>query len=220
MRICANCNTPLKDDDIFCKKCGQKIEQRLSLEDSLYLASDLEKKYSERDKTKSELSELERESLKYNLPSRRPRYSTFRFFWPFLIISQIAVVVVCFGLVIVLIATGNFGIREDTLRTLLYFLALLAEGLTMIIGITVAINKRNRLNARLEAEETVIMGKQRKISERIAELRTLLRTQDYAVKEYEGRVPPVLRNERGMKKVRELLEAGQAEDFDQAVHMV
>ena len=64
------------------------------------------------------------------------------------------------------------------------------------------------------------MGKQRNINDRIAELRTLLRTQDYAVKEYEGRVPPILRNERGMRRVRELLESGQAEDFDQAIHMV
>ena len=220
MRICPNCNTQLKDDDLFCKKCGQKIEQRLSHEDSLYLAADLEKKYAERDNTKSELAELERESLKYNLPARRPRYSTFRFFWPFLIISQIAVFVVGMGLVFVLIATGHLDISEDALKALLYLLAFITEGVTIIIGVIVAVNKRNRLNARLEAEEMVIMGKQRNINDRIAELRTLLRTQDYAVKEYEGRVPPILRNERGMRRVRELLEGGQAEDFDQAVHMI
>jgi hypothetical protein len=220
MRICPNCNTQLKDDDLFCKKCGQKIEQRLSHEDSLYLAADLEKKYAERELTKNELSELEREILKYTLPSRRRRYSTFRFFWPFLIISQIAVFVVGMGLVVVLIATGNLEISEDALKALLYLLAFITEGVTIIIGAIVAANKRNRLNAKLEAEELVIMGKQRSINDRIAELRTLLRTQDYAVKEYEGRVPPILRNERGMRRVRELLEYGKAEDFDQAIHMV
>lgn len=220
MRICPNCNTQLKDDDLFCKKCGQKIEQRLSHEDSLYLAADLEKKYAERVLTKNELSELEREILKYTLPSRRRRYSTFRFFWPFLIISQIAVFVVGMGLVFVLIATGHLDISEEALKAMLYLLAFITEGVTIIIGVIVAVNKRNRLNARLEAEEMVIMGKQRNINDRIAELRTLLRTQDYAVKEYEGRVPPILRNERGMRRVRELLEYGQAEDFDQAIHMV
>lgn len=220
MRMCPNCNTQLKDDDLFCKKCGQKIEQCLSHEDSLYLAADLEKKYAEREITKNELSELEREVLKYTLPSRRRRYSTFRFFWPFLIISQIAVFVVGMGVVFVLIATGNLDISEEALKSILYLFGFGAEGLTIIIGAIVAVNKRNRLNARLEAEEMVIMGKQRNINDRIAELRTLLRTQDYAVKEYEGRVPPILRNERGMRRVRELLEYGQAEDFDQAIHMV
>ena len=217
MRICVNCNAELKDDDLFCKQCGLKVEDRLSKEDSLSLASELEKRFAERTRIKREISDLEHESLKYRLPSKRPRYSAFRFFWPFLIWSQLAVVGVAIILIVFLFAGAFDNYSSEGIKALVYLLAIPAEGVTMIIGAVVARIKRNKLNMKLEEEEQVIVNKQRNIEVRIAELRGLLRNYDYNTEDLEKRVPAFLRSEQGMRKVRMLLESGEAEDFDHAV---
>ncbi len=217
MRICVNCNAELKDDDLFCKQCGLKVAERLSKEDSISLASELEKRFAERTRIKREIFDLEHESLKYRLPSKRPRYSAFRFFWPFLIWSQLAVVGVAIMLIIFLFAGAFDNYSSDSIKALVYLLGIPAEGVTMIIGAVVARLKRDRLNMKLEEEEQIIINKQRNIEVRIAELRSILNQCEYNLPGLENRVPAFLRTEPGMRKVRMLLESGEAEDFDQAV---
>ncbi len=220
MRICTNCSAPLKDDDMFCKKCGQKaVLGKLSLDESIYLASDLEKKYSERDRLKKELSDLEQESRRYKLPAKRPRYSAFRFFWPFLIYSQFAVFVVCIIFIGILFGGGFGKMSTDAVKLELYLFGFIAEGATLIVGGVYASRKRDKLNQKLIEDEDVIFHKQRDIEAKIIELKGLLRTLEYGLKDFDRRVPIFLRNEKGMIKVRKLLEGGQAEDFDQAVIM-
>jgi hypothetical protein len=217
MRICVNCNAELKDDDLFCKQCGLKVADRLSKEDSISLAAELEKRFAERMRIKREISDLEHESLKYRLPSKRPRYSAFRFFWPFLIWAQLAVVGVAIILIVFLFAGAFDNYSSESIKALLYLLAIPAEGITMAIGAVVARIKRNKLNMKLEEEEQVIVNKQRNIEVRIAELRSLLNNCEYNMPGLENRVPVFLRTEQGMKKIRMLLESGEAEDFDHAI---
>ncbi|PWJ71003.1 zinc ribbon protein [Ruminococcaceae bacterium R-25] len=217
MRICVNCNAELKDDDLFCKHCGLKVAERLSKEDSISLASELEKRFAERTRIKREISDMEHESLKYRLPSKRPRYSAFRFFWPFLIWSQLAVVGVAIILIIFLFAGAFDNYSSDSIKALVYLLGIPAEGVTMIIGAVVARLKRDRLNMKLEEEEQIIINKQRNIEVRIAELRSILNQCEYNLPGLENRVPAFLRTEQGMRKVRMLLESGEAEDFDHAI---
>ena len=217
MRICINCNAELKDDDLFCKRCGLKVEDRLSLEASISLASELEKRFAERSRIKREISDLEHESLRYQLPSKRPRYSAFRFFWPFLIYSQLAVFGVAIILIIVLFAGSLDRFDSDEIKILMYIFGFMAEGVTLIIGAVVARIKRDRLNAKLEEEEQVVVNKQRNIEVKIAELRGQLRNYDYNTQDLEKRVPAFMRTEQSMRKIRNLLESGEAEDFEQAV---
>lgn len=217
MRICVNCNTPLRDDDVFCKTCGLKIENRLSLEDSIFLAKELEKKYAERDRLKKEISNLEIESAKYRLPERRLRYSAFRYFWPFIIYSQLSCLVVGIVFVIILLNSRLIDMGEESLKTLITFFCFLAMGATIIFGAVYARIKRDRMNRKLEEEEQVRSNEQMKIEFKISELRGSLRNLEYNLKDYEKRVPEFMRYESGMKKVRQLLENGEAEDFDIAV---
>ena len=217
MRICVNCNTPLRDDDVFCKTCGLKIEDRLSLEDSIFLAKELEKKYAERDRLKKEISDLEIESAKYRLPERRLRYSAFRYFWPFIIYSQLSCLVVGIVFVIILLNSRLIDMGEESLKTLITFFCFLGMGATIIFGAVYARIKRDRMNRKLEEEEQVKSNEQMKIEFKISELRGSLRNLEYNLKDYEKRVPEFMRYESGMKMVRQLLENGEAEYFDLAV---
>ena len=63
MRYCINCHALLSEEDVFCKKCGTKVEyaEKLSSEESIALANELERKYGELHSIKSELDQCQKD---------------------------------------------------------------------------------------------------------------------------------------------------------------
>ena len=207
------------EGDVFCKKCGTKVEtvERLSPEESIALAKNLEKKYGEWDAVKDEISDLERDYKRYLLPEKRPRYSAFRFFWPFLIYSQLAELGVCLIAILILLG-GGFRSESsfDSLESGMYFFAFIAAAVTLIIGGVYATKKRDRMNSALIETEYSIMNKQKNIEARIIELKSRQKLLEQDLKQYNGWLPATLRNTHGVKKARAYIESGEARDLYEA----
>ena len=95
MGFCRKCGHELADDVLFCNKCGEKtdlgLEQvpEMSKEDSIQLADTLREKYASAEKLSYEISENEK-IIKKPLVVEYRGYSTFRFFWKWLIIAPVS----------------------------------------------------------------------------------------------------------------------------------
>ena len=224
MRYCINCHALLSEEDVFCKKCGTKVEyaEKLSSEESIALANELERKYSELHSIKSELDQCQKDLPRYQLPDKRPRYSAFRFFWPFLIYSQIAELVVGIIFIVILVnglLSGRMSTEYDTdsLKTVMMFFMLVAAAATVIFGGVYATRKRDRLNAKLAEDELPLMQKKSNIISRIGELNNMKSHLEYELKQYNSWIPVTLRNPSGIRKARSYIESGEAKDLYEAV---
>ena len=222
MKYCINCHAELRDVDDFCRQCGTKViaSETYTSDESIEIAKTLEKNYREWEAIKDEINNCERDLPRYKLPANRPRYSAFRFFWPFLIYSQIAAVVV--GLIVLFIALGSSSSSMDyydVLKSLMYFFAFIAEAVVLIIGGVHARNKRDALNSQQIESERSVLQKQHNIESRIIELKSKKSRLEMDLKKYDGLIPPKMRNQFSMKKVRGYLESNEAHDLNEALQM-
>lgn len=224
MNYCINCHAVLSEDDVFCKKCGTKIEHtaNLSADESIALANELESKYSELKLINSEINDCQKDLPRYQLPDKRPRYSAFRFFWPFLIYSQLAELVVGIIFIVILInglLSGRLSTEYDTdsLKTVMMFFMLVAAAATVIFGGVYATRKRDRMNAKLAEEELPMMQKRSNIISRIGELNSKKSRLEYELKQYNSWIPVSMRNPSSIRKARLYIENGEAKDLYEAV---
>ena len=225
MRYCINCHAQLTDEDVFCMKCGTKVEvaERLSADESIALAKSLEQKYEQWGTLKDEIDELERELPRYQLPAKPVRYSAFKFFWPFLIYSQIAQLVVCVIFIVVLFSSGSasrYLDDTDSLKTIMTFFALLATGATLIIGGIYAGKKRDRKNSELIASENSVLDKKHKIESRLIELKSRRSILEQELRQYNGWIPVSMRSAFYIKRARSYIENGEASDLYEAVMLL
>lgn len=224
MNYCINCHALLSENDVFCKKCGTKIEYtpNLSADESIALANDLESKYNELELINSEINDCQKDLPRYQLPDKRPRYSAFRFFWPFLIYSQLAELVVGIIFIVILVnglLSGRLSTEYDTdsLKTVMMFFMFVAAAATVIFGGVYATRKRDRMNAKLAEEELPMMQQKSNIISRIGELNSKKSRLEYELKQYNSWIPVSLRNPSGIRKARLYIESGEAKDLYEAV---
>jgi hypothetical protein len=206
-------------------KCGTKVEvaERLSADESIALAKSLEQKYEQWGTLKDEIDELERELPRYQLPAKPVRYSAFKFFWPFLIYSQIAQLVVCVIFIVVLFSSGSasrYLDDTDSLKTIMTFFALLATGATLIIGGIYAGKKRDRKNSELIASENSVLDKKHKIESRLIELKSRRSMLEQELRQYNGWIPVSMRSAFYIKRARSYIENGEASDLYEAVMLL
>ena len=227
MAVCTKCGAAIPDGSGFCNMCGQQISadtntvQSSSLstpssrEDDISLANTLSAKYAELEKIHGDITDTEFAMKKCEVSTTPPRYSTFRFFWPFFIIA----LGVCFAVTLIasLIAVGANSEIGMFFAELLGYLSVPA---TLVVGIFIAIARRNAANRELEAKENILNIKNEELHNKVVQLRKRQGELSIELDKYKSRVPSMLRNKNQMLKIKTMLETGKAQSFDEAVEMI
>ena len=229
MAFCNKCGIELTDDDVFCPKCGNKIEieksevktpeaetaERPSMtkEESIALATKLAKEYGSLEKLSQEISEAEA-IIKRPLPET-PRHAAFKFFWPFLIIGAIIYIVVYLVVGVAFAAGGGYEMSTGV-ASIAAFLALAA---TLAIGGGVAKNRRDEMNNQEAMRMHTLRGKMDEMKKKTATLKTRYSTQKRELAQYDAIVPVTHRNKQQMERVKILLESGKADNIYDAIKL-
>jgi len=99
MAFCSNCGAVVKDGSSYCEICGQVVvpdtqvflssvsPRPATKEESIALCNALASKYASYEKIKEEISDLEFSIKKMEVTPHAPRYTFFRFYWPFFLIA-------------------------------------------------------------------------------------------------------------------------------------
>jgi len=213
---CANCGASVSDDSVFCFVCGKETGKNagLSSAESIALAKDLAQKYDSRDLLMAQISNCETAIARNKACITGARYSTFRFFWPSLLVAQGVVVVVAFMLGIFAGATGN-----EKLVDYAKYICLLAEAVTLLIGYFIACGRRDRANGKIYREEDNVRSECKKIENELDGYKTELNKLNKDLKEYDRLIPATMRRKEIMAKVIGILESGEASDFNQAISL-
>ena len=213
---CAYCGAVISDDSVFCGTCGKETGQNagLSAEESIALARDLAQKYDRRDWLMSQISNCETEIERNKSRITGARYSTFRFFWPFLILSQVATLImaVIWGLVAGI--AGNRGLLDYT--NIVCFLAMVA---TIIIGYAVACHIRDKRNGEIYRAEDKIRYDRKRFEDELEGYKSELNRINISLKDFDRLIPATMRRKEVMAKIASVLESGEASDFNQALSL-
>ncbi|MBO7453650.1 MAG: zinc-ribbon domain-containing protein [Clostridiales bacterium] len=228
MPICSKCGRELRDDDIFCSKCGKKIDdseqvdeeiekpaelEKLSLEESIALAEKLSVDYASLEKIRNDIAENEATLRKPVI--QRPRYSAFRFFWPFFVYAFISfwVIYLVGGIISINLASSGGVIFS-------IILAFASVVVLLIYGGSRAVNMRDSLNSAAAGSEHADKRKREELSDKTASLRTDMNLLRKNLTVYDARVPSAFRKKTTMERVKGLLQTGKAADFDEAIKML
>ena len=225
MAFCSKCGFELREGDAFCAKCGQSFAEdaelmglsspvvQMTAQESIDLADKLGSIYENLRVIREEISDCEEGIRKNTHDPNPPRYSAFRFFWPFLIIAVVAFWVVFFICIGILLASNGSadGVYVSE------FIALIAAVIVLIAGGTRARNKRDELNASVANYERTKSKKKHDLNIKLDELKKSQRAFQKSTEEYSTLVPAALRNKKTMERVKMLIQQGQAQTFTEAI---
>ena len=229
MGFCVNCGRELKDDDVFCPKCGTQNDAAVKAgpaaipavesaavpadkEESLAFADKLFKKYKDLERTNKEIEDV-RMRLAIPVESTPKQHAAFRYFWPFLVYAAV-----------------SFGIFY-TIGTLLTYASAVTGALFMLIGLISipvllitggvrAVRYREEMNAG-EYRNHIRRKEQQELDKKNSD--TLYKKRQRAMddlKKYDPIIPRDLRNSAAMSKVKVLMQAGKAENFTEAIEIL
>lgn len=221
MAFCISCGRELKDDDLFCPKCGAKnetvtVEEPMaapeSKEESIALADKLFSEYKSLERVTREIEDV-KSRLCLQVGNTPKQHAAFKFFWPFLIYAAIAFTI---GYVIASICAYSSP------EAALFFLALglIAIPILLIIGGVRAVRLREEYN-RTEYDSVIRRNQQQELDKRNHD--ALIRKRQNILdklKEYNPIVPVTLRDSASMSKIKILLQTDKAESFGDAVKIL
>ena len=129
MAFCSGCGAALSDGATVCDQCGKEISARISALQmasskygSINLAFDLAVKYAKLAKLKDEINDTEFNLKKIEINPNPPRYSFFRFYWPFFIIALIACFIVTLIFAFIVLAFMIFIVLSSSIsKSILLF---------------------------------------------------------------------------------------------------
>ena len=190
-----------------------KMREVLTREESIELASFLADKYRELETKEAEFINNKEKLDSIPDDDKVPRYSAFKFFWPYLIIASVAEAVVytmCF--------LSAFVVKSDLASSMISFILILITWPAIVIfGAVKARFKRREYNNGVDMK---IHSNQRQRAECQHNLerleKELVRIED-ETREYDDIVPSTMRNYDCMQTVKRTLENGMAEHFEEAV---
>jgi len=227
MAFCSKCGYELREGDVFCAKCGWSLAEgekllglefdsvQMTPEESVELADKLSVEYENLRLIKEEISNCESD-IRKNAPSEKPpRYSAFRFFWPFLIAAMVTFWVIFFiGCIIVMYASWEV---DDIYGA--EIAGLVVAAIVLAVGGTIASNKRDSLNTGLLNEERYKSKKEHDLKLKLDGLKRKQIEMKKGVQEYNSLVPAALRNKATMNKVKMYIQNGQANTFSEAIKL-
>lgn len=177
------------------------------------LAEGLAEKYDSLEKIKGEIKDNVF-ALK-NMPvfDTPQKYSTFRFFWPFLIIALVVCLAVTFFTSLIT-STSNNG----------YLVAKIIGYATipviLLIGLFIAKALKKSANEEIEAKERTQSRKYNDLIKKIDELKARQNTLEEQLSDYNNLIPMSLRNRTQMLRVKTILETGRAETLEEAIELI
>ena len=227
MEFCSKCGSVIADGSSFCEICGHAIDRDTqgamsyvssrpaTKEESINLCNTLASKYASYEKIKEEIHDLEFSVKKMEVPSHPPRYSFFRFFWPFFIIALVA----CFFSTLI-VGFMFISVYDDYGEVLARAAGYLSIPIVLIIGVIVAKAKQKRANDKLAENEEAIFSRISTMRAQINELKTQQNQISDELQYYKDLIPMNMRNKNSILKVKRMLELSQAETIEQAIEMV
>lgn len=192
-----------------------EINKVMTKEESIELAELLANKYSSLSKMKGEANNVKEELARAKKQSEKPvaKYSAFKYFWPYLIAAVVAEIVVYFGGGL-LLSMGTHTNDAYSVWQLLKFLTPIA---VIVIGLILAIRKRNSLNrVAVESHSTDLIREKRLEEDLEAKEKNIANFME-TIKDYDDLIPEKLRQKIFMEKVKKMLESGEADDFSDAI---
>ena len=224
MPFCSNCGKKLKDDAAFCNQCGHSLAEdakTLSIakaaEESLQpsdVADRLISRYVELERIAKEIANSEEMIARERAGGSYGRYSAFRFFWKFLVIAG--------GIYTLALIIGFFVAVSALDSDVIYvfnFIGLAIGGAVLLFGGSSARRQRDQYNWRISEKEDALRKRHKELEGRIAELQRKRKRILDELAPYDAIVPEYLRSSDKMKLVKQLIEAGRAATFEDAVRL-
>jgi len=176
------------------------------------LAEVLAEKYDSLERIKSEIKDNVFK-LK-NIPAfdTPQKYSTFRFFWPFLIIAA----VVCFAVTFFtsFITSGSNG---DLVAKIIGYATI---PIILLIGLFIAKVLKKSANEEIEAKERTLSRKSNDLIKKIDELKARQNELTAELSDYDNLIPMSLRNRTQMLRVKTILETGRTGTLEEAIELI
>ena len=227
MAFCPNCGSVVTDFNSYCEVCGQVVVPvsqgflssfaplPANKEESIKLCNALASKYATYEKIKEEIHDLEFSIKKMEVKPNAPRYSFFRFYWPFFLIALGA----CFFSTLI-VAFLTMSVDYEVGELLSRLAGYLSIPVVLVIGIVVAKIRQRKANDRLAENE---MGITSQISAMRAKVNDLKREQNQLSDELQGYkdiIPVNMRNKDSILKIKKVLDLSQAETIEQAIELI
>lgn len=191
----------------------------LTKEESIELAKKLSGLYSELAVKSKNVNELKEEINRIPVHSGNVRYSAFRFFWKYLVIAAVAELIIYFvGVFIGLVFVGS---TAGTVVIIIWALMMIFTiPAVLIYGGIKARKARDMCNAGLEESARIDRNRKEECAKELASKELELNDYLQKIAEYDDIVPSHMRQKAWMEKICKMLEAGQAENFTEAVAMM
>jgi hypothetical protein len=192
-----------------------ELNNVMSKEESIGLAETLAKKYYQVSQMTGEVNNVKEELERAKKQSEKPvaRYSAFKYFWPYLIAAVVAeILVVVLGGII--LSSGTYTNSAYSAYSFFKFATPVA---IIIIGLVLAIRKRNSLNRVAVESHSTDLIREKKLEEDLEAKKKRIAEFKDQIKEYDDLVPEKLRQKIFMEKVKKMLESGEADDFADAI---
>jgi len=216
MGFCRKCGHELADDVLFCNKCGEKtdlgLEQvpEMSKEDSIKLADTLREKYASAEKLSYEISENEK-IIKKPLVVEYRGYSTFRFFWKWLIIAPVS----WYFLTLIIAVFCNYKFIW-----IAFVVPIIIAAAMLIFGWIKAGERADKEN------QAIFMGNQKvkesrdRLIKENESLKVKLASKYHDLEKFNDLVPPDMRKSSSMSQIKSFLLTNRASSFESAVKML
>ena len=226
MIICKKCGFEFEDSFEYCPMCacavaeeagfagGTASEPQMTPEESVALAEKLASDYEALRLIKDEIEDCELEINRNQTLEVRPRYSAFRFFWPFLIIAAIAfwvVFLVGTGIAVVQVNRDGVYVAE--------FIGFAVAAIILAAGGVRARRKREELNDQYSEIERSRNQASQVQKRRLDELKVKQRKMQREADKYNDQVPVTMRNKSQMERVKASILTGRAQTFSEAVEL-
>ncbi len=227
MAFCSNCGAVVNGNSFYCVICGQAVapDAQVDLssvsprpatkEESVALCNALASKYASYEKIKEEIHDLEFSIKKTEVSAHAPRYSFFRFYWPFFIIALGA----CFfsTLIVGLLLLNDNSEAGSLFPRLAGYLSI---PVVLVIGIVVAKTRQNHANDKLAQREMSVTNQANVMRAKINDLKQQQNRISDELQDYKDLIPMKMRNKNSMLKIKKTLDLSQAETIEQAIELL
>ena len=227
MAFCSNCGAVVKDGSSYCEICGQVVvpdtqvflssvsPRPATKEESIALCNALASKYASYEKIKEEISDLEFSIKKMEVTPHAPRYTFFRFYWPFFLIALGA----CFfSTLIIGFLTINVDYEVSSLFSRLA--GYLSIPVVLGIGVVIAKKRQNSANDKLAQNEMAMTSKASSMRAKVKDLKDQQNRISEELQDYKDLIPVNMRNKNSILKIKKTLDLSQAETIEQAIELL
>lgn len=200
----------------FLDSVDLKTSSDSDLKETIRCCEQLMREYIYLEKKQNEVSDIERE-IKNSLQYTSNQYSTFHYFWPFLIAAFASYFVTLSVIGSILRVTLNF---DNSVYRFFAALPYIVPIIVLVIGFIVASRKRDNANLKIAEENRVTGDKRKALNERKEALNSEIRKLSMKLDSECGQIPRQYRNGASLKKLVKILRTEKARDLESAIKLM